>query len=450
MSHPLWPNSIWSAQGEASPLLEQAMAQAFSPKVNRRAFLSLGGAMGAAFALPSAAWAKEPAPLPNLMALCTSYVDKRRVSGMIAHIGRGGDAENWQSAHAGALAFGSKTAPSPDSLWRIYSMTKPITAMAAMALIGEGKMKLDQPIADMLPEFANMKVATNPKVSLDGVAAKTPITVRHLMTHTAGLSYLISAEGALRDAYMRLGLNGGPLSKLPVAQAFLLPDPPSLKDFSERIASLPLIAEPGTKWSYSAGLDVLGRVIEVVTGKDFGDYLIEDFIRPIGMDSTYFHVPKAEAKRFSDNYMLLNGFPMPIDLGSDSVWFDKPKVPYGGGGLVSSSRDYDRFLAMLLNNGVANGRQILHPDMVALGTSNLLPEGVDTKGSMIDGSHFGAGGRVGTGMLTGSYGWGGAAGTLASIMKVQKVRATLMTQYMPAEAYPLLKDFAGALMADLR
>ncbi len=441
MSHP-----IWSIAGEANPMLEQAMAQAFS----RRAFLGLGGAMGAAFAMPSAAWAKEAAPLPNLMALCTSYVNDRKVAGMLAMIGRGGDPEAWQSAHAGALAFGGKTAPSPDSLWRIYSMTKPITGMAAMKLLGEGKMKLDQPIADMLPEFANMKVATNPAASLDGVAAKTQITVRHLLTHTSGLSYLISAEGALRDAYMRLGLNGGPLSKLPMAKAFVLPDPPSLKDFSERIASLPLIAEPGSKWSYSASLDVLGRVIEVVTSKDFGDYLVNDFMRPIGMDSTYFQVPKSEAARFSDNYLLMNGFPMPIDLGSDSVWFDKPSVPFGGGGLVSSARDYDRFLAMLLNDGVANDRQIMHPDMIAVGTSNLLPEGVTTKGTMIDGSLFGAGGRVGTGFMSGSYGWGGAAGTLASILKTQKVRATLMTQYMPAEAYPLVKDFAGALLGDLR
>ena len=441
MSHP-----IWSIAGEANPMLEQAMAQAFS----RRTFLGLGGAVGAAFALPSAAWAKKAAPLPNLMALCTSYVNDRKVAGMLAMIGRGGDPEAWQSAHAGALAFGSKTAPSPDSLWRIYSMTKPITGMAAMALIGEGKMKLDQPIADMLPEFANMKVATNPKASLDGTAAKTQITVRQLLTHTSGLSYLISAEGALRNAYMRLGLNGGPLSKMPIAKAFVVPDAPSLKDWSERIASLPLIAEPGTKWHYSASLDVLGRVIEVVTGKDFGDYLVQDFIAPMGMDSTYFQVPKAEASRFSDNYMLLNGFPVPVDLGSDSVWFDKPNVPYGGGGLVSSARDYDRFLAMLLNDGVANDRQIMHPDMIALGTSNLLPEGVSTKGTMIEGSLFGAGGRVGTGLLAGSYGWGGAAGTLASIMKTQKVRATLMTQYMPAEAYPMVKDFGTALMADLR
>ena len=441
MSHP-----IWSVQGEANPMLEQAMARAF----NRRSFLTLSGAMGAAFALPSAAWAKGAAPLPNLMGLCTSYVNDRKVAGMMTMIGRGGDADNWQSTHAGALAFGSKSAPAPDSLWRIYSMTKPITAMAAMTLIGEGQMKLDQPIADMLPEFANMKVASNPSASLDGVATKTQITVRHLMTHTSGLGYLINVDGALRDAYMRLGLNGGPLSKLPLAKAYILPDPPSLKDYSERIASLPLIAEPGTKWSYSAGLDVLGRVIEVVTGKDFGDYLVNNFMRPMGMDSTYFHVPKSEASRFSDNYMLLNGFPMPIDLGSDSVWLDKPNVPYGGGGLVSSARDYDRFLAMLLNDGVANGRQIMHPDMIALGTSNLLPEGVSTNGSMIDGQHFGAGGRVGTGLMSGSYGWGGAAGTLASIMKNQKVRATLMTQYMPAEAYPLIKDFATALLADMR
>lgn len=440
------PHPLWSAAGESTPMLDAAMAQAFS----RRAFLGLGGAMGAALALPSTAWAKDAAPLPNLMALCQSYVNERKVAGMLATVGRGGDPENWHAAHAGALAFGSKVSPSPDSLWRIYSMTKPITAMATMALIGEGKMKLDQPITDFLPEFRAMKVATNPKLSLDGVAAKTQITVRHLMTHTAGLGYLISAEGALRDAYMRLGIGGAPLSKMPIAQAFIVPDPPSLKDWSERIASLPLIAEPGTKWHYSAGLDVLGRVIEVVVGKDFGAYLVDDFMAAIGMTSTYFHVPKSEAGRFSDNYMLLNGFPVPVDLGSDSVWFDKPKVAYGGGGLVSSARDYDRFLAMLLNNGVARDRQIIHPDMVALGTSNLLPEGVSTKGTMIDGSHFGAGGRVGTGLLAGSYGWGGAAGTLASIMKVQKARATLMTQYMPAEAYPMVKDFGTALMADLR
>ena len=437
MQHPFWSESI-----EASAAVDHALS--------RRGFLSLSGAAGAAIGIPSAAWAREGAPLSNLMALCTSYVDQRKVAGMLAMVGRGTDPERWQSAGAGALAFGSRTAPDVDSLWRIYSMTKPITGMAAMKLIGDGAMTLDQPIADFLPEFADMTVASNPAASLDGVAAKTRITVRHLLTHSSGLGYLINVQGALRDAYMRLGLNGGPLSKLPVAQAFILPDPPSLKDFSERIASLPLLSEPGTRWHYSAGLDVLGRVIEVVTGKDFGDYLIDDFIRPMGMDSTWFHVPKKEASRFSDNYMLIGGFPMPIDLGSDSVWFDKPRVPFGGGGLVSSARDYDAFLAMILNDGVANGRQIIHPDMVALGTSNILPDGVDLKGSMIEGQHFGAGGRVGTGLMSGSYGWGGAAGTLGSVLKHQKVRATLMTQYMPSDAYPLIKEFAAALMADLR
>lgn len=448
MSHPLW-----SADSEANCIPDSVFAGA----LNRRAFLSMGGAIGAALAVPSAAFADTAAraaagaaPLPNLMALCQSYVNQRRVAGMLTLVGRGGNPENWQSVHAGALSFGGKVAPSPDSLWRIYSMTKPITGMAAMKLIGEGKMRLDQPIADMLPEFANMKVASNPTATLDGVAANTPITVRHLMTHTSGLGYLINADGALRDAYMRLGLNGGPLSKLPIAQAFILPDPPSLKDFSERIASLPLIAQPGTKWHYSAGLDVLGRVIEVVTGKEFASYLVNDFMVPMGMTSTYFQVPKCEASRFSDNYMLMGGFPMPVDLGGDSVWFDAPKVPYGGGGLVSSARDYDRFLAMLLNDGMAMERQIMHPDMIALGTSNLLPEGTDTKGSAVDGQHFGAGGLVGTGLRAGSYGWGGAAGTLANIFKNQKIRAALMTQFMPQEAFPIVKDFATALLADMR
>ena len=223
----------------------------------------------------------------------------------------------------------------------------------------------------------------------------------------------------------------------------------SLTTFADRLATMPLIAQPGTRWSYSVGLDLLGRVIEVASGQTFDAFLKQRIFDPAGMTSTWFQVPASELGRLTTNYGVLDGRLLPIDPPTQSVYADPPPFPMGGAGLVSSARDYDRFLRMLLGYGRIDGKRVMSELAVRVGTSNLLPEGVDTKGTFANGAGFGAGGRVGLGDQAGTYGWGGAAGTAAFVDLRRGVRATMMTQYMAMPGYPLTEEFTKAVIADL-
>jgi CubicO group peptidase (beta-lactamase class C family) len=318
--------------------------------------------------------------------------------------------------------------------------------MAAMILVDEGKLKLDQPIADFLPEFAKMTVLTDPDNSLNAVPAKNQITVRHLLTHTAGLGYSIITKGPLLKLYNEQGINPAVFSRYSLPGQPVPAPTPDLKTFAERVAKLPLIAEPGTKWSYSISLDLLGRVIEVASGMDFGQFLQTRIFDPLKMTSSYFQVPAAETKRFVTNYAPTNGILWPVDPAETSIYLDKPAFAFGGAGLVCSARDYDRFLHMIQNGGELDGARIMSAEAVALGTSNLLPEGVKTEGTFIAGAGNGAGGRVGA---EGTYGWGGAAGTVALVDTKRKFRAVCMAQYVPSNVYPFHEEFAKWLMKDL-
>jgi CubicO group peptidase (beta-lactamase class C family) len=339
-------------------------------------------------------------------------------------------------------------------------MTKPITAMAAMILVEDGKLRLDQPISDFFPGFAKMRVLTSPDTSLESVPARTPITVRHLLTHTAGLGYTIITKGPLLKEYERLGIVPATVNAQVEATARAA-RPASLSAFAERVATLPLIAEPGTKWSYSIGLDVLGRVIEVASGMSFERFLQTRMFEPLGMRSTYWTVPQSEKARFATNYAWAGDNLVPVDPAATSVWLSPPSFPYGGAGLVMSAGDYDRFLHMLQNGGTLEGRRVMKPETVALGMSNLLPAGVTFGG--VDGATggqagpkmgFGAGGSVYLETLPGrpakgTYGWGGAAGTVGFVDPVRQLRGTAMVNYFPADKYPLREDLVKALASDL-
>jgi CubicO group peptidase (beta-lactamase class C family) len=417
----------------------------------RRGFLALGGRLAAAGAatafIPSQIWAAAAEKYPTIKAQFDAYVSAKKLAGMAAAIGRGSAAADLISV--GTIAQGDSTPVDMDSLWRVYSMTKPITGMAAMILVGEGKMKLDQPIADFLPEFANMTVLSDPANSLAAVPAKTQITIRHLLTHTAGLGYSIITKGPLLTAYLENGITPGIVSRFPIPGAPPSAPTPDLKTFSERLAKLPLIAEPGTKWSYSIALDLMGRVIEAVSGMDFEAFLKTRIFEPLKMTSSFFQVPASETKRFVTNYAPINGVLFPIDPAATSIYLDKPAFAFGGAGLVCSARDYDRFLSMLLNGGTLDGVTVMSPETAALGMSNLLPQGIDMKGTFAEGAGFGAGGRVGLGAQEGTYGWGGAAGTVAFVSTKLKLRATGMAQYMPSDVYPIHAEFSKWVMQDI-
>lgn len=400
----------------------------------------------------AAATASPAAPaLPQARGVVESYVAQGRAPGVVAVIGEGA---RTTVLKAGKLSFEAGAAPADEqTLWRVYSMTKPITAMAAMILIEEGKLKLDQPISDFFPAFKTMRVLVDPAKDLTSVPAKTPITVRHLMTHTAGLGYTIVTKGPLLAEYEKNGITPFTSTVGAEVQARKV-RPPSLQAFAERVATLPLIAEPGTKWSYSIGLDVLGAVIEKASGMPFDSFLQTRIFTPLKMKSTFFQVPAGDASRLITGYAFFGENPIPIDPGAQSAYLQPPSFPYGGAGLVMSAADYDRFLHMLQNGGTLDGVRVMKPATVDLALSNLLPAGVtytDTSRNVPMG--FGAGGSVSlaatpNGPGKGSYGWGGAAGTIAWVDRARQQRVTVMVNYIPGERWPLRADFAKAFYAD--
>lgn len=392
--------------------------------------------------------------LPATQALFDGYVRAQKMPGVVGAFGVGSLPTVF--VQSGRIADGA-SAPTagPDTLWRVYSMTKPVTAMAAMILVEEGRLKLDQPVSDFIPQFRNMRVLTSPDTSLASRPAARPITIRHLLTHTAGLGYTIITKGPLLKEYERLGIVPAQLDARTEAQARRT-RAPSLKVFAERLATLPLIADPGTRWSYSVGLDLMGRVIEVASGMAFDRFLQARIFTPLAMSSTYFTVPAADAGRLATNYAYVGDTRVPLDPGAGSVFLTPPTFPYGGAGLVSSARDYDRFLRMIQEGGSLDGVRVLRPETVALATSNLLPPGVvfggiggGTGGTTGAGQGYGAGGSVTlSGPLAGTYGWGGAAGTIAYVNPRTRTRGTIMVNYMPPDRVPLRTEVAAAVAQD--
>jgi len=432
------------------------------------AMLLASGASAAAMAWqaqPSARPAETPRampvprPHPALQSLLDGYVRDGKMPGIVAAIGEGDAPPTFYAA--GAISSDPSAARAgADSLWRVYSMTKPITAMAAMMLIEGGKMRLDQPVSDFIPAFKSMTVLTDPANSLASRPARTPITIRHLLTHTAGLGYTIVTKGPLLKEYERLGLNPAAVSA-GMEPVMRRTRPASLEEFANRVASVPLMFEPGTRWSYSIGLDVMGRVIEVASGMSFEQFLQARVFGPLKMTSSYFTVPRSEVGRLADNYAWVGNNRIPLDPARTSVWLSPPSFPYGGAGLVSSARDYDRFLHMLANGGTLDGVRVLKPQTVRLAMSNLLPAGVTfggvggETGGASNAQGFGAGGSVYLadvpgGASKGTYGWGGAAGTVAWVDPVRGVRGTVMVNYFPADRWPIRSDVVRTLYAGPR
>ena len=422
-----------------------------APSFDRRALLRGAGVGGLALLASAPAaqlLAREHGNWPAVRALIEDYVGNRKVANMVAHLG-------WGQAPATTIARGVETLGEPDlagenSLYRVYSMTKPVTGMAVMKLVAVGALGLDQPLYEILPAFRDMRVQRVYDGPLDDtVPAERAITIRHLLTHTAGLGYGIIQQGPIKTAYERAGLVPGQVSRLPIPGLDRGKPAPSLEIFADRLAEVPLVGQPGERWRYSVSLDLLGRVIEVVTEQPFDAYLQDAIFAPAGMTSTFFRVPESEVGRLTTNYAVLGGRLLPLDPASASVFLDEPNFPYGGAGLVSSPADFDRFLRMLVGLGEVDGVRVMAEDAVRLGTSNLLPDGAIATESLLNGEGFGAGGRVGTGAREGTYGWGGAAGTTAFVDMKRGLRAGMYTQFMPPGVYSAQTDFLDAVVADL-
>lgn len=413
-------------------------------------------------ATPLAAQQAAPAPRPvparpsapllsSTQALFDAYVRDRKMPGIVGAFGVG----ELPTVFVAAGRIGTEPAApaaDADSLWRIYSMTKPITGMAAMLLVQDGKLSLDDPLSKFFPAFAKMRVLTDPDASLATRPARTAITIRQLLTHTSGMGYQINAQGPLLKEYERLGLV--PFAANAQTEAVARRSrPASLATFAERAAQVPLVAEPGTSWHYSMSLDVLAAVIEKASGMRFETFVRQRLLDPLRMTATDWQVRPADVTRFATNYTFVGDQLVPLDPAARSAFLQPPSFPYGGAGLVSSARDYDRFLHMLQDAGTLDGVQVMKPETARLAMSNLLPPGVTYRNKEGEVMGYGAGGVVYLadqpgGARKGSYGWGGAAGTVAIVDPARRFRGTIMVNYFPGERWPLAKETFAALASD--
>lgn len=426
-----------------------------SPAFDRRSVLGaigasalLGGTSATAFAR---SMVKDPARFPGLTKIINDYVSEKKVAGMLAAIGYRQEAPTVISA--GTQSLGGETPVSMNTLWRMYSQTKPVTGMAAMMLVEDGKLDLDQPLSEILPEFKDMQVLVDPEGAIENsVAAKSPITIRQLQTHTAGLGYTIISKGPIQKAYLAAGLTPGRVSRNPIPGVDAGAPTPDLKTFIERLAEMPLVYQPGSKWSYSLSHDVLSYVIEVISGKSLDAFLQERMFGPLGMNDMFYQVPADRVGDLADNYAPFAGSLFPIDPGATSIYLDAPAFAFGSTGLVGTAADYDKFLQMLLGFGRLGDVQVMKPETAKLGMSNLLPETADLSGTWVAKQGFGAGGRVGLGTAAspaGTFGWGGAAGTSAFVDTKNGFRAGGYTQYIPSNSYPFQSEFPKYVYADL-
>ena len=363
------------------------------------------------------------------------HVAEKQIPGAAGLIARRG-----KIAYQEAFGMADVEAGKPmrlDSIHRIYSMTKPITSVAVMMLYEEGKFQLNDPVAKYLPEFAKMQVGIEEKdpqtgkPALKTVPARRPVTVRDLLRHTAGLTYGFFGDTLIDREYRKARI----LSDL------------NLAEFVTHLTQIPLLHEPGTRWHYSVSVDVLGRLVEVLSGKSFDQFLQERIFTPLDMRDTGFYVPADKKDRFAKLYSpTRDGKIQPavicatrqecVEKFPNAVpsYLEPPTLFSGGGGLVSTAYDYLRFCQMLLNKGQYDGKRLLSRKTVQLMTSDNL----GNIPGMGPGSGFGLGfavskapGEAGMMGSAGEYNWGGAAGTKFWIDPQEELIGIFMIQILP-------------------
>jgi CubicO group peptidase (beta-lactamase class C family) len=370
-------------------------------------------------------------------------IDADKIPGTVTLVARRGEVVHYEANGLRNIAAGLPM--EKDTIFRLYSQSKPVTGAAIMMLFEEGHFLLTDPIAKYLPEFANMQVYVSEE---NGETQTTParaITIQHLLTHTSGLSYAFFPT-PVGKMYVQAGVLGS------------APDNSSanLKEWTTALANLPLVAQPGTEWNYSVGMDVLGRLIEVVSGQSLREFLQARIFAPLGMTDTDFYVPTEKLPRFAANYMPKPGGGMQLaDDPKNSPYSKLPALEMGGSGLVGTVGDYLKFAQMLANKGEYEGTRLLGRKTVEFMTSNhLTPEFPDDPltslfgllggGYRAWGVGFGITGSVVTNPATsalpvskGTYSWGGAATTHFWIDHEEEIVGLVHTQLLPDGTYPV-------------
>ena len=352
--------------------------------------------------------------LEHLTQAMQGFVDEGKLAGVVTAAARDGKIFHFESVGQRDIASGDPM--ENDDLFRIYSMTKPITGVALMILYEEGKFKLSDPVPMHIPEFTDLQVYAG--MADDGTMltepADHPMTMRELMSHTGGLTYGLFSQSPVDDLYN---------------EAAVLDPASNLQDMIDKLAKIPLRQQPGSLWHYSVSVDVQGYLVEKLSGQRFSDFLEERIFEPLGMVDTDFFVPAEKADRLAEVYaygpdgslFASEGF-----TGGPSYLVEH-EFEGGGGGLVGSAMDYIRFSQMLLNGGELDGVRILAPLTVELMHRNQLPKGLDNSILGSNGTSFGLDFAIiedpveAEGYSKGEYYWGGAAGTWFWIDPVENI-----------------------------
>ncbi|MDX3909762.1 MAG: serine hydrolase domain-containing protein [Sphingobium sp.] len=393
---------------------------------------------------------------PRRLNRLAAFLDQQLVSGKLPH------AQLLLSRDEQPVAFCTLgharedgTPLQEDALFRIASMTKPITSVAFMMLVEDGLVGLDTPVHRILPEFRDLAVRTGG--GEDGEPFSTrpteaPMRMIDLLRHSSGLTYSFQQQSPIDAAYAA--------QKLDVFHQARTSD-----EYIAALAALPLEFSPGAGWNYSVSTDVLGIVVERLSGLSLADFFAERIFSPLAMTDTFFEVPPDHQPRLTDAWQADNsGTRTLYDRGQNSRWRLPPRSYSGGGGLVSSTQDYHRFCRMLLRGGELDGTRLLSPKMVALMTANHLPGGGDLAGisrsmfseSQNAGIGFGLGFAVTcdpvAAMLPGSIGeyyWGGMLSTFFFVDPVERIVAIFMTQVMPSTAISVRRELKTLIYAAL-
>jgi CubicO group peptidase (beta-lactamase class C family) len=372
----------------------------------------------------------DPARLQRIGARLRRYVDDGLLPGWTFVLARDGQVVLVESYGERDIEAGAPI--DPDTIFRAYSMTKPITSVAALMLWEEGAFELKDPVAKFVPSFADARVwrgGTFLKPVTDPIVE--PMAIWHLLTHTSGLTYGFVASHSVDELYRRADLAA----------------------VCDHLAALPLLFQPGAEWAYSHATDVLGRVVEVASGLPLDQFFTERIFRPLGMVDTAFSVPESEQGRLAALYT-----PDPVTLQArrlDTMGRNAVEVPTflsGGGGLVTTAADYHRFAQMLANRGELDGVRLLGSRTVRYMASNHLPDGADLSAfgrplfaeTTFDGVGFGLGVSVTIDPVkakvpgsVGEFGWGGAASTAFWVDPIEDMSAVFLTQLLPSSTHPL-------------
>ena len=390
------------------------------------------------------------AALDRIVTHFSSYVSSGQLSGFLftvarrgslVYVGMGGHADREESRQV-----------TSDTLWRIYSMTKPLTSLAAMMLYEEGCFDLSDPASKWIPELKEARVYVGgPAQSPRTIPATEPVRVHHLLSHTSGLTYGFTHLHPVDEMYRHKGYDFGYAKGADLSQA--------VSDW----CSMPLLFQPGTAWNYSVATDVIGRLIELWSGKRLDDFFQSRILGPLGMTDTSWYCPPEKLGRLAMLYVPSKGKAVPypeIAIGATHP----PQFLAGGGGLVSSASDYQTFMTMLLEGGELGGHRFVTRRTLALMIKNHLPGGGDLRSVARDsfsetdqsGIGFGLGFSVAVDQVAnrsllseGSFGWGGAASTAFWVDPKEELTVGFYTQLLPSNTYPIRRELQQLVYSSL-